>query len=154
MPKGHGNSMTHLGRNSRTIFGIVNNEYKSLASTPLKKHILQKEKSGLKEFYNLSQLEEKAGPSGSAQQNVMSEWKNHEWNPDAQCLAQTSPTITQTFTWLCVHTGSFLTCGARPSHIVCNILIFQGSSKSNSPIKTFLTSKSELELTSQPPGPI
>lgn len=138
----HGNSTTHVGRNSRTIFGIVSNEYKSPASTPLKKHILQKKKSGSKEFYKRSQLEEKAGPSGFAQQNVMSEQKNHEWNPDAQCPAQLSPTITQTFTLLCVCTDSFLTCNAGPSHIVCNILIFQVSSKSTSPIKTFLTSKS------------
>lgn len=60
----HGNSTTHVGRNSRTISGIVSSECKSLASTPLKKQMLQKKRRGSEEFYNQSQLEEKAGPMG------------------------------------------------------------------------------------------
>lgn len=54
----------HVCRASRTILGIVNNDYKSVASTPLQKHI-RKEKSHLKEFLTIKvSWRRKQGPSG------------------------------------------------------------------------------------------
>lgn len=124
----HGNSTTHVGRNSRTISGTVSSECKSLASTPLKKQMLQKKRRGSAEFYNQSQLEEKAGPVGLL--NRMS-WVSGRTRMEPRCPAS-CPAVSRSNTdphIMSTRLGSSLTCNTGPSYIVSNKLTFLGKPK-------------------------